>query len=64
LVYDPFEYRYSSLRYYRDYDFSIVDVPDDMLLTAYYYFCTTFDYSCAITSDKTLGFYPGKPGRK
>jgi putative transposase len=64
LVYDPFEYQYSSLRYYRDYDYSIVDPPDDTSESAYHHYYSDFDYKGAITPDKILGFYPEKPGRK
>jgi putative transposase len=64
LVYDPFEYQYSSVRCYREHDFSIVEVPDDAVMAAYHHYCSHFEYTFAIKPDKTLGFYPAKSGRK
>jgi REP element-mobilizing transposase RayT len=64
LVYDPFEYQYSSLRHYHEYDFSIIEAPDDTVMAAYQHYCSHFQYTCAIIPDKTLGFYPEKSGRK
>jgi hypothetical protein len=63
-VYDPFEYQYSSLRHYHEHDYSIIEVPDEMVMTAYQHYCSHFDYACAIEPDTTLGFYPEKSGRK
>jgi putative transposase len=64
IVSDPFLYQYSSLRYYRNRDFSILEVPDDDLMSVYNHYIAHFEDQSASLTHKTLGFYPEKAGRK
>jgi putative transposase len=64
IVNDPLEYEYSSVKYYRNQDFSILEVPDNELASMYNHFFINYEHQHALRTDKLLGFYPEKPGRK
>jgi hypothetical protein len=64
LVSDPLDYVYSSIQYYRNRDFSLLEPPDEELASIYDNYFLNYKYQNALVSDTAFGFYPEKPGRK
>jgi len=64
LVDHPLSYFYSGIFHIVSSNFTIVDPPDDNIKRVIEHYITKFSYTDWIHIDKSIGFYPEKPGRK
>lgn len=64
LVNTPLEYLYNGFYHIATNNYMLVDPPDQILESIIQNYLQNINFMSAITIDRSIGFYPNKPGRK